>query len=188
MFWVPVSDHNPHGLHGIYFTPRATQFPHTTKLIRHANGCPQSLALGDRGLCRATFSWVDPHSGCPTLSALCKGWGIAKRPLSSTPNSGTVAQSKDPPHRQPAHTARLLQPPALQTIRQHLLRMPQRRLRQTSPRKHPRNLLHPLRTFHQPHPRMRPPTPLYLLNQKVLVRKRRNLRQVRNTDHLLRPA
>jgi len=53
---------------------------------QHEIGCPRSLALGDLGVHRATlFSGPPPLWVRPPFAFFAKGWGIAKRPLSSTP-------------------------------------------------------------------------------------------------------
>src|ERR1035441_4330038 len=68
---------------------------------------------------------------------------------------------------------------------QQLPRMLQTRLRQLCAAQHPRPLACPLVLIHPPDRRSRPSTLLLLFNRKMLVRKRRNLRQMRNAHHLL---
>src|ERR1035441_4860270 len=68
---------------------------------------------------------------------------------------------------------------------QQLPRVLQTRLRQLCAAQHPRHLACPLVLIHPPDRRSRPSTLLLLFNRKMLVRKRRNLRQMRNAHHLL---
>src|ERR1700733_7849960 len=78
---------------------------------------------------------------------------------------------------------RLASPPA---GLQHLLPMPQRSLGQFSSTKHPRHFLSPLLIIKQPNRSLSSPLPLTLLHQKMLIGKRRNLRQMGDAKHLLR--